>query len=117
MAPAKATNPLAWILIAVLTVLFIAVGIGAYVWGKRNAEEELKSTAIQFDHKLDSLYEVEIRLRGSLDSLTSKRNEATRIRTVYKTVYDTIQVKIVTVEIIDGLNSILSVPIPAKEQQ
>jgi flagellar basal body-associated protein FliL len=117
MARSKPTNPLAWILIGVFTVLFLVGAFLAYHWGKRNAEEELKSTAIQFDHKLDSLYEVEIRLRGSLDSLKSKRNEATRIRTVYKTVYDTIQVKIVTVEIIDGLNSILSVPIPAKEQQ
>lgn len=108
-------NPIAWVLIGLIMVVLIFTGIGSYLFGKKQAEDQYKREAVKSDKTLDSLYTVELRLRGSLDSLAKIRNEITRVRTVYKTYYDTVQVKIVTVEILDGLNKILNTPLPNEQ--
>lgn len=108
-------NPIAWVLIGLIMVVLIFTGIGSYLFGKKQAEDQYKREAVKADRTLDSLYTVELRLRGSLDSLSKIRADITRVRTVYKTYYDTVQVKIVTVEILDGLNKILNTPLPNEQ--
>lgn len=106
-----------WALIALILISLIAIfiAIGSYLKGKHDAEEKYRQKTVEVDARMDSLRNIEYRLRNSLDSLQHERNELTVIRTVFKTVYDTVHIKTVPISIVNGLNTITQLPIPPEK--
>lgn len=108
-------NPLTLILIGCIAALIIMATIFSHIWTKKQVEEKYRQDFVQIDVRIDSLRQNELRLHRSLDSLKNVRDNLVIVRTVYKTVYDTVYLKAIPVQIVDGLNTIISTPIPSQK--
>lgn len=114
MSTSKKT-PWALIAIIIVGVLAICLAVGSYFKGKKDAQELYMKQAVEVDARMDSLRHIEFRLRDSLLTIQRQRNEITVIRTVFKTVYDTVQIKTAPVSIVSGLNNVANLPIPPEK--
>lgn len=113
MATDRQNRTILWtIIIVVLAVIIFVTNYASYLRGQRSIEDKYTQARFQSDARLDSLHCIELSLRDSLKNVDVRRNELTIIRTVFKTVYDTIHIKTVPVQIVNGLNSIINTPIP-----
>lgn len=108
----KSRNVLVTVIIIIIAIVIAALSIGSYLWGKRSTEDKYKKQTLEIDVRMDSLLRREIALQDSLNLLRKQRNQITVVRTVFKTVYDTVQIKTVPTQVVDGLNFVVTHPIP-----
>lgn len=115
MATDKKGSKAFWILIAIIMFVMLCIAVAAYLFGKHREKEKYTQERLHIDVRIDSLRDESLRLQYSLDSLKNERNKLAAVRTVFKTVYDTVYIKTVPAKVVDGLNSVINTPIPVQQ--